>query len=169
VVKLPSPPFRSALAFSLGAWLVLTEVGVEGWYRWHERSIPAQPQWTVQWPQDAPGLKEVPIAEKAAQYLRYDEGRSATWLGDGHRWQAMFFRWDPGRIAPYLAKTHTPAACLPAAGKTLETISDLQIISVAGLNLPFRTYAYRENGRSVYVWYCLWEDRPMSKGSNRNP
>src|SRR5207244_4512561 len=35
-------------------WLVAIEIGVEAWYRMHERNTIATPAWLVRWPADAP-------------------------------------------------------------------------------------------------------------------
>jgi len=161
VSRLPSPVFLASL---LLLWLVLTEVGVEGWYRFHEAKLPQSVQWKAHVPVSA-GVKELPLAETARQLLRYDEAQNTAWReADGIRWQMIYLRWRPGRVAVHLAKSHTPEVCLTAAGRKLEAISDLKSFTVDGLRLPFRSYMYREGNRPVYVFYCLWEDRTEEQG-----
>ena len=96
--------------------------------------------------------------------LRYDEAVSAAWSDEGKLWQMVFLRWNPGRIAVHLAKSHTPASCLTAAGKNLVSVSNLKYFQVGPLELPFRVYVVEESGRKGYVFYCLWEDRAAQQG-----
>src|SRR5207237_809369 len=60
-------------------WLVAVEVGVEFWYRGHERTMPPSSRWTIRWPQDVAGFRELPIDEGVRSTLRFDQGREATW------------------------------------------------------------------------------------------
>jgi len=153
-------PVVTKLAFALIAWIVLVEIGVEAWYRRSESRLPASAAWSVNVPRDASAFRELPIAEKARQILRYDEGLNVSWQDEaGLRWQMIFLRWLPGRTAVHLARNHTPEICLTAAGGKLEASSDLKPFPTHGLELPFRTYTLRDQGRSVYVFYSLWDDR----------
>ena len=153
-------PVVTKLAFALIAWIVLVEIGVEAWYRRSESHLPASAAWSVNVPRDASAFRELPIAEKARQILRYDEGLNVSWQDEaGLRWQMIFLRWLPGRTAVHLARNHTPEICLTAAGGKLEASSDLKPFPTHGLELPFRTYTFREQGRPVYVFYSLWDDR----------
>ncbi|HUD46574.1 MAG TPA: exosortase/archaeosortase family protein [Candidatus Baltobacteraceae bacterium] len=150
--------FRGSIAVL--AWIVLVELGVESWYRWHEARLPKSVLWSMDWPRGNPTFEEVPLAPRTKQLLRYDEGSSAAWReADGTAWQMIYFHWLPGRIAVQLAKSHTPEICLPASGHTVETLPDITYLSVRGLNLPFRKYILNDGGGPVYVFYCLWEDR----------
>jgi exosortase len=154
----PSP--LHFLCFGLFAWLVFVEVGVESWYRWHEARLPKSVIWTVDWPQRNPTFIDLPLPERTKQLLRYDEAGSGAWReDDGTQWQMIYLRWLPGRIAVYLAKSHTPEVCLPAAGHSVQVYPELYYIRVHGLRLPFRTYAIQDGGAPSYVFYCLWEDR----------
>jgi exosortase len=154
------PSTLNFLCFGLLAWLVLVEVGVESWYRWHEARLPKSVLWTVDWPHSNPTFFRLDIGEKATRMLRYDEAVSTMWQEkDGTRWQMIYIRWLPGRIAVYLATMHTPEACLTAAGGSVHPLPDLKYLPVHDLNLPFREYVLDEQGGSAYVFYCLWEDR----------
>jgi exosortase len=157
-LRASAPPF-------LLAWLLCVELGVEAWYRMHERGVPLAAQWTVAWPTENGAFEDVPFAERTRQFLRIDEGRNVTWREeDGARWQGIFLRWNPGRIAVHLAKGHTPETCLTAAGMVLSYISDLQAIEVAGLTMPFRHYQVETPQGRLHVYYCLWEDRAERQG-----
>jgi exosortase len=152
------------LLLTLIAWIATVEISVEAWYRRHEMRLPPATQWTMAWPTDNPTFKTSPLADRARQILRYDEGRSAAWQTDGLEWQAVFLRWNPGRTALHLAQNHTPEVCLTAAGHTLTTISEQSWFEAGGLRLPFIIYSVADTARPVYVFYCLWDDRASAQG-----
>jgi hypothetical protein len=153
-----------SLAVALIAWIVLTEIGVESWYRWHEARVPAAAQWVVVWPVNNPTFKELPIAGVTRQILRYDEGRSAAWQENNLAWQTVFLRWKPGRTAMHLAQNHTPEVCLTAAGHTLDSTGLQQRFDVNGVRMPFLAYRVTDAPQPFYVFYCLWDDRANAQG-----
>jgi hypothetical protein len=139
---------------------LVTEVGVEAWYRFHEARVQPAPQWSVAWPTNSAAYKELPFPDTVRQMLRFDEGRNAAWQEpDGTRWQTVFLRWRPGRIAVHLAKGHTPEVCLASAGLKLEPGAELKTLDAGGLALPFRHYVVKDFHRGLHVFHCLWEDR----------
>jgi len=145
---------------ALATWLVCVEVGTELWYRWHEAHLPQAVTWRVELPRHNPTFRDLPFSDQTRQFLRYDEGANGTWTeGSGVKLQAIFLRWNPGRTAPHLAKNHTPEICLTAAGHQLISQSDLRLVNVHGLRLPFRSYVLKDENAPVHVFYCLWEDR----------
>jgi exosortase len=154
----------SAFSTVLTVWILLTEFSVEAWYRSHETRVPAAAQWTVAWPVNNPGFKDLPLAALTRQFLRYDEGRSASWQEDNLTWQAVFLRWKPGRTAIHLAQNHTPEVCMTAAGYTLNAISPQEWIDVKGLRMPFLAYQVMNAPRPFFVFYCLWDDRASAQG-----
>jgi exosortase len=147
------------LALSFLFWLLFAEVSVEAWYRVHEWRLPKSVAWTVEPPGEATGFREVPLPDKARQFLRYDEAISVAWREGDLLWQMIFLRWQPGRIAVHLAKGHTPEVCLCAAGKKLISSSELKWLRARDLELPFRAYVVEERGRLLYVFYRIWEER----------
>jgi exosortase/archaeosortase family protein len=155
------PGIRSpVVSWSLLAWLLVVEAGTELWYRSHEWRVPVATAWHVELPRGNATFRELPLSDKTRQFLRYDEGYNGTWQeGANQRWQAIFLRWNPGRIAVHLAKTHTPASCLTAAGRELTSQSGLRAVAVQGLQLPFRLYVVKDESGPLHVFYCLWEDR----------
>ncbi len=160
----PLTPGIFRLALALFVWVVLVEVGVESWYRWHEARLPRSVSWSMEWPRSNPTFSELPLTQKTKQLLRYDEAGSATWReDDGTQWQMIYLRWLPGRIAVHLAKSHTPDVCLPSAGRSVQANPDLDYLPVHGLRLPFRTYTMEETGKTSFVFYCLWEDRALEQ------
>jgi exosortase len=152
------------LAFALSLWILLTEISVEAWYRSHEARVPVAAQWTVAWPVNNPAFKELSLADRTRQILRYDEGRSASWQEDNLTWQVVFLRWKPGRTAIHLAQNHTPEVCMTAAGYTLNAISPQEWFEVNGLRMPFLAYQVTDVPRPFFVFYCLWDDRASAQG-----
>jgi exosortase len=152
------------LTIGLTAWIVLTELGVEAWYRSHEARVPVAAQWTVAWPTNDPGFEELPLSERTRQILRYDEGHSAAWEAGGLKWQAVFLRWKPGRTAIHLAQNHTPEICMTTTGYTLKSISSQEWFDVDGVRLPFLAYQVTDAPQAFFVFYCLWDDRASAQG-----
>jgi exosortase len=144
----------------LAGWLVVVEAAVEAWYRVHERKLGAPVTWEILVPVDRPAFQSLPLTEAAQQILRFDEGINARWREpDGTAWQVIFLRWNPGRVGVQLAKNHTPEICLTAAGRTVVASRPPEMIEVAGLRLPFRSYVVSDRGATAHVFYCLWEDQ----------
>ena len=149
------------------------------WYRWHESKLVPGRAWTVQWPEDAPDFKEVPIDDHTREMLRYDDGRQATWkipLGvrpeDGAPLPSrigqaylFFFRWEPGTATVLRARAHRPDICLPAVGWTQLGQPEIQSYPVGeNLALPFQHFRFVHNdpgGRPIHAetFFCLREDR----------
>jgi exosortase len=157
-VCVPRSLFRGLVG--LAAWILAVEAGVEAWYRVHERNLAAPVSWQVATPPGLLDFEELPINEATQRILRFDEGFNARWRElDGTRWQLIFLRWDPGRVGVQLAKNHTPEICLTAAGRQVAAGAPPQFLEVAGLRLPFRSYAVSDRGVTAHVFYCLWEDQ----------
>lgn len=159
------------LAGTLLAWLLLVQVGVEAWYRAHETGPSNASEWTLTWPPQEAGFREVEVGEKSREMLKYDEGRSGTWTGDdGASWKMYYFRWLPGRLSVSSARSHNPSVCLVASGKNLHDPNGEQApISVAGVTLPFRRYEFTESGQVVQVFHCLWEEHARSAYFDYDP
>jgi exosortase len=151
------------LGLALLVWLVLVESGSELWYRHLESHLAPSPQWSVQFPTSDPTFHALPIDAVTENLLRFDEGKQGAWVdSDGSRWQAFYFNWFPGRVAGYLAKRHTPEACLPAAGWKLLSGPDMMVMSVKNIELPMRHYVFGNSQDTIEVFQCRWEDG-MSK------
>ncbi len=159
--------FRTML-LPLFIWMVLTEIGIESWYRWHEARLPRATEWTVAWPTNSPTFKRGILPAKTMEILRFDEGQSVSWSDAEQMWSAVYLRWNPGRTALHLAENHTPAACLTATGRTLKVISELKWFDLGGTNLslrlPFAIYEVTDIAKPYYVFYCLWDDRASAQG-----
>lgn len=168
-----SSPSRAAqripvpVVAALFAWMLLVEVTNEAWYRRQESAARPSTAWQVNWPPPGEQARYQTISDEVRQTLRFNEGRTATLAqADGSRWTLFFFKWLPGRAAAQLARNHSPEVCLPAAG--LKQTADLgtRTARVGELALPFRTFAFEQNGRPLHVFFCVWEDRerPAAEG-----
>jgi len=146
------------LALGLLVWLVLVEAGVQLWYRHLESQLKPGPTWSVNFPQDNPTLKDLPIDEKTQYLLRFDEGRQVAWTeSDGTQWDVFYCSWLPGRVAGYLAKRHTPEICLQATGLKMVSGPELTMMNVHGVELPVRSYVFQTAGGPINVFHCRWE------------
>jgi exosortase len=158
-----SPAFRVSRVV-LVSLLVLTlfaEAGTEIWYRVNEARTTQLAPWTIAWPTQATNWKQVPVAESAQELLRYNEGGGGDWTGpDGHNWSMYFFKWLPGRTAGLFIKNHRPDICLPASGMKLRGSVGNKLLTVNGVPLPIRSYAFENGGRPLHVFYCYWDGTP---------
>lgn len=147
--------------FALAAWIVLTEAGVEAWYRSHELRHAPAPQWVVNWPTNNSAFKEMPLAEASLQILQCDANRSAGWRDNGLQWQTIFIKWNPGTLVQL---GHRPSECMTAAGHTLAVIANSEWFDAAGFHLPFVVYEVTDLPRPLYIFYCMWNDRLSAEG-----
>jgi exosortase len=147
------------LGFALLVWLVAVEVGSELWYRHLELHLAPSPKWSVEFPTNDASFETSPIGPDTANLLRFDEGKQGAWQeADGTRWQAFYFNWWPGRVAGYLAKRHTPEACLPAAGWKLRSGPEMMVMNIKNIELPMRHYVFENSGGDIQVFQCRWEE-----------
>jgi exosortase len=156
-MKVPRPDSWRWL-WILAVWLLLVEVGVQQWYRRLELKIPPGPVWTVEFPAESDGFREIHFDSATEDLLRFDHGEQAGWReNDGLQWQAFFFEWNPGRVAGYLAKRHTPEICLPATGRRLVAGPKLTLATIHGIVLPIRRYVFETADGPLNVFHCRWE------------
>ncbi len=190
------PPFLLPTFYFLLslAWLFAVEIGVEAWYRIHERGLVAREPWSARWPEAAKDFREIHIDETTRRILRFDQGRGAMWRipdsvsgdvvfagPDAQRSAASallyFFRWRAGSNSALLANVHRPDVCLPASG--WRPIGDYGIHSYQvspKLSLPFRHFVFAQGTpaagvnanlfrqRFAHAFYCLREDRVRNEG-----
>ncbi len=179
-LKLQTSAFRlpqSAIVLSL-LWLLAVEGAVEAWYRVHERSLIANPSWSVHWPEDRPGFREVPIDDNVKNMLRYDDGRQAAWpfVLDGNATAdptarpdgnatMFFFRWEPGATNILRARAHRPDICLPNIGWQMAQDNGVRHYPVgSGETLPFRHFTFTRAAEghptlTAHAFFCQREDR----------
>jgi len=144
-------PWKWSTAFVV--WLATVWGGVELWYRSSEDDH-APERLTVQWPETAPGFREIPLPSRTGVILRNDEGRSARWTtADGATWSMVYLRWQAGAAAVQLARAHTPEICLPAAGAQLERDRGVVPLVIAERSLPVQAYLFNAGSRPLHVFY----------------
>src|SRR5205807_6136437 len=99
-----------ALCSVLLIWLVAVEIGVEAWYRMHERNTTPTPAWSVRWPADAPGYQEIKTDERVRELLRFDSAHEALWRSPNlaETNYMFFFRWNAGSGTILRARAHRP-------------------------------------------------------------
>ena len=182
---LQSPFILHPSSFILSiVWLLAVEVGVEAWYRMHERGLVAREQWSARWPETAKDFRDIHLDERTRRILRFDEGRGVMWRmpasqksegGDRKSDDSAllyFFRWKAGSNSALLANLHRPDVCLPAAGWVQAGDYGVRAYAVsAKLSLPFRHFLFAQRTqplavntnpsrqRFAHAFYCLREDR----------
>jgi exosortase len=163
--KLVSRLFPVWFAVAGCAWLLAAEGLTRLWYVSHESRLAPGVTWHVAWPENAPRFQRGKFAERTLALLKFNEGETAGWKADGaYPWQMYHLAWWPGRVSKFLSSAHYPTVCLPATG--LKLVSELGPweCTVNGIRLPFVTYLFDQDGRSVYVFHAIIEDRPVRVG-----
>ena len=174
--RLPSSVLRPPFLILSLAWLLAVEIGVEGWYRMHERGLIARERWMARWPEHAKDFRDIHIDETTKRILRFDEGRGATWrirrseVG-GQRTEEeeaallYFFRWRAGSNSALLANLHRPDVCLPASGWIQRGDFGIRSYRITeNFSLPFRHFVFAQAGpggrqRFAQAFFCLREDK----------
>ena len=157
----PGAPPPKGFLIALAVWLVAIEAGTEAWYRIAEARAPEEKPWTVRWPTGAKNFRDVEFSDVTRNILKYTDARSAVWSdAEGLRWAMVLLRWAPGRTSVQLARAHGPEVCLPASGAVMTAALGPRPMRVNGVNLPAHAYTFRRLNETLYVFYCLWEQRP---------
>jgi exosortase len=147
-------------------WLLAIEIGVEGWYRAHEKDLIVVGSWNVRPPEKAPGFREIKIDENVRQTLRFDDGREVTWKsgapGSSITNYLFFFRWNPGSSSVLRARAHRPDICLPSIGWT--RVADLGARNYPAngdISIPARHITFRQAQGNIiaHTFFCLQEDK----------
>jgi len=173
-----NPQFGSwlfALCALLLVWLLAVEIGVEAWYRMHERATIPTPPWSVRWPNEAPGYQEIKTDERVRELLRFDSAHEALWrsrnLAETN--YMFFFRWNAGSGTILRARAHRPDICLPSAGWKQLGTDRIESFSISpGHTLAFRRFTFghiesKETPVRAHAYYCLHEDRVHTSEKDR--
>lgn len=157
-----SHPRRTPPAASWAAliWLALIFAGAEAWYRVHERELIQRQPWLAQWPDGNSSVTPLAIPESTRVILHYDSAKSAAWeQPSGVRWWSFFASWRPQRAALQLVRSHSPEICLPAIGRTFRGARTDVPVNAGPVSLNFRSYEFEQNGRPLFVFVCIQEDK----------
>ena len=167
-------PFGRSLAYvCVISFSLLSVIGSELWFRWHEQKHRASEEQIILLPRAQDGFRENQPSAEVKSKLQYDSATCASWRNaDGTFWQFFHFRWNPAtalkdRVRIQLAKSHRPEICLPAAGRTLEREFAPFVIAIGGVEFPFRSYEFKEARGPLFVFFCVLEDGTPS-GSSAN-
>jgi hypothetical protein len=152
--------------FVTGAWSILSLLTTELWYRSHEVKNAGMFHWSVCFPTDNPAYKHVELPKRTRELIAFDAGGGGSWTdANGSEWTAYFFRWNPASIQSVLrARIHRPERCLPAAGLRQVSAGGLESFVAGGLHIPFQKYTYEAEGKTLYVFFCQWEDGNEKQG-----
>ena len=160
-----APPYKGIL-IAFAAWLIVVEAGTEAWYRMAEVHAPKVNPWTVRWPTEQTGFRDIPFSDVTRNILKYTDAHSAMWSdASGLRWQMFMLHWAPGRTSVQLARSHGPEVCLTSSGAVMTADFGIRPMRIQGVDLPMRAYTFRAHDQTLYVFYCLWEQRPDANGS----
>lgn len=146
-------------------WLALVFGGAEWWYRLHERELIERPRWEANWPAGNPTTSQLSIPESTRVILHYDAAKSGAWEEPaGVRWWSFFAFWKPQRAALQLVRSHSPEICLPAVGRTFRTTHPNLSLPADSVALDFRSYEFEQDGRPLFVFVCIQEDKRVAAG-----
>lgn len=164
----PAPPLPKLLPLrlcsTLLAWFLIQEVAVEAWYRWHEPKWEGW-SWSIQWPENTKDFRRFAIPERSRRLLLCDDSQAARWTEtDGSDWSVYWIRWNPGNPQAEVAKVHRPDVCLNSEGAIMDKGLGTHRVNVGGLELPFHCYTFRMGEKPLFVFYCLYEERPHASG-----
>jgi len=148
--------FRISLVLCI--WLSLIEIACFAWFSYRESKTSGLVKWTMVFPTNSPSFKQFKIAENTYKLLCYDDGTEVEWKeNDGSVWHLYYFDWYSGRVAGYLAKRHTPEACLTGVGYSMLSGPDLFLAKIHGVTLPIRQYVFKTKNTKIHVFHCRWE------------
>ncbi len=153
-----------AFALCLGLWFVLTEVGIECWYRSHEVRATAAQSWSVRQPVDRQSFKTIQLSHEVTKQLSFDGGGQCAWEEtSGEYWQLVYFRWLPSRslyarVRSQMNKAHQPEHCLIASGMKLVQNLGVGSYQVGTVTFALRKYVFEADGRLLRVYYGQYED-----------
>jgi len=161
----PCAPPPKCILIALAVWFIAVEIGTEAWYRMAEAHAPKVNPWTVLWPTGQTSFHDVEFSDVTRNILKYTDARSAVWTDtDGLRWAMILLRWAPGRTSVQLARSHGPEVCLPASGAVMTADLGPRPMRIKGIEFPIHAYTFRTRDQLLYVFYCLWEQRPDADG-----
>ena len=155
------------LCTALLAWFAIHEIAVEAWYRAHETKWEGW-SWSVRWPESADGFHAIDIPRNSVRLLMCDESHAASWSEPGGDWTVYWIRWNPGNPQAESAKVHRPDVCLNAEGAIMGKDMGTQPGVVGPLRIPFHSYTFRLSEKTLYVFYCLYEEGPGDRSHAAN-
>jgi len=148
------------IGLSILGWLLVVLVTTEGWYRYHEKNLIPNLEWSVAWPVNNPQFTKTVVPVNSLAILRCSDSAAGAWQDEaGNHWSAFLLRWNPGKNSEQLAKGHRPDICFPAAGARLVDDFGLVTLDANGVAIPFHHQSFAIGAKLIHVFYCLWSDR----------
>ena len=154
-------PLPRVLFVGLAIWLVLVEVGTRVWFQVRESKMTSRTAWSFVLPEGSSAIAGTAVYKKALdRAFKADEIQTAAWSeADGSQWNLYYLRWGHGSKTAQIAKGHWPETCLANSGKVLCGQPEVKLFETQGLKLPFRSYVFDDNGRSLCVFHCVWGEQ----------
>ena len=151
-------PLPTGFTTLLSLWILIVLVAVEAWF--HDASRPPENPWSLFPPADSVAVQ---ISEVAARQLQCDRSAASTWREtDGSEWLLYSLEWRPGPIrSRVLARIHRPDVCLSSAGLKLMADRGMMSVEAGGFDLSFHAYTFEQNGRPLFVYYGIWQNRSL--------
>jgi exosortase/archaeosortase family protein len=150
-------------------WLGVIFLSAEVWYRVHERALIERPAWQARWPDGNDTVTVLAIPESTRVILHYDTAKTAAWEEPpGVRWWSFFASWKPQRAALQLVRSHSPEICLPAVGRTFRGSLPELNVNTGSVSLDFRSYEFEQNGRPLFVFVCIQQDKRTASSEPDN-
>jgi exosortase len=141
-------------------WLLCIEAAAAVWFRIGDRRAETNQAWSINWPTAAPGYREAQLSKMESDMLRYDTAKSVAWLDDaGNRWGFIALRWGPDNKSSFIGRGHTPDLCFAGAGWKLVSEPAPVLVTVNGIELPFRRYVFEVGGLTAHAFLTLWDER----------
>jgi exosortase len=149
----------AAPLIALLGWLALVEAGVAFWSRSDSAGTANAVRWSIALPTENSSFRKVEPDKNALELLQYDEALQGEWREeDGSTWHTFYFNWRPGRVGAYLAANrHSPEICMTYGGWEMRSGPERVVLKIKNLNLPFRSYAFSQGGKTLHIFHCRWE------------
>ena len=149
-------------------WLAVVELGTAAWYRSGAPSAqPGVPRWTVV----PPGARRISRTSASTTRRRaccasitesrpVGRGRMPpTRTGRPRNVRCTFSAGNPATRRPRKRTCTSPHICLTASGLTETADHGIEPLALpAGVTLPVRRYEFVWHGRTVYVFFVVWQD-----------
>ena len=143
---------------SVAILLLSSLVITESWFISHEQGDRGKWGWSLHRRDGMAGMSGVTLSPSTLRLLFYPAGFSEKWITpEGKRGQVFFFEWPAGRTAVQAVTMHNPEVCLSNIGMHLRSTLEPLICDLGAGKIPFKSWIFEENGRSVYVYQALLE------------
>lgn len=100
------------------------------------------------------------MTDKEQELLRYDNGRTGSWIGDdGSHLTVFHLQWLPDKRKNGTDILHNPTICLPSVG--LELVAPLPEvdISIKGVRFRFNAWQFKSSTTPVFVFTAVRRER----------